>query len=160
MVQLLSICTQQRKMENIPLFLLNYWFNYYLVFGRQPRIDSFFFFFPQKHSSSLNSKYVFSDDNRLNMSLENLRKYPRTPGLSLSLFTSNNTAHPFLRHREAYGNLKNRVHKVYSALLHSEKFVNRVLTRCCNSFGLKINCWIPREYNTKKTISHDNSETK
>jgi len=61
-----------------------------LVFGRQPRIDSsphdrFFFSFPQKHSSSLNSKYVFSDDNRLNMSLENLRKYLMTPGLSLSL---------------------------------------------------------------------------
>ena len=44
-----------------------------------------FFCFPQKHSSSLNSKYVFSDDNRLNMSLDNLRKYPTTPGLSLSL---------------------------------------------------------------------------
>ena len=90
MVLLLSICTQQKKMENTPLFLLNYWLNYYLVFDRQPKIDSsphvrFFFSLPQKLSSSLNSKYMFSDDNRLNMSLKNLRKYPLTPGLSLSL---------------------------------------------------------------------------
>ena len=55
--------------------------------GRQPRVDNSphdsFFCLPT-HSSSLNSKYVSSDDNRLNISLENLRKYPRTPVLSLS----------------------------------------------------------------------------
>ena len=64
------------------------------------------------HSSFLNSKYVFSNDNRCNMALENLRKYPTAHVFHYLLLTSNNTARPFLGSEEAYESLKNRVHKV------------------------------------------------
>lgn len=65
-----------------------------------------YFFVLFTHSFSLNTKCVFSNDNRLNIDLENLRKYPGMHVLSLSLFTSHSTAHSFIRSREAYGHLK------------------------------------------------------
>lgn len=89
-----------KKMENTPLFLLNYWLNYCLVFDRQPRIDSsphveFFFSLPQKLSSSLNSSISTQVTTELNMSLKNLRKYPINSWAFTITCSSNNTAHPF-----------------------------------------------------------------
>ena len=74
-----------KKNGKYPLFFFfNYWFNWDWQTTKNGWFSKWQFHF-FTHSSSLNSKYVFSDNNRLNIDLENLRKYPRTQVLSLSL---------------------------------------------------------------------------
>lgn len=92
--------------------------NWDFVFGRQPKTDNSphdSFIFSHIHPPQIQN--TFSDDNRVHIDLENLRKYPRTQVLSLSPVCIKQPAHPFLQIWKAYGGLKTRFQTVESSLI-------------------------------------------